>query len=123
MGLIPLALDCHVPSSPARLAIPSILPDVRAWVNATSCFATVFSFSFKEYNFLFYCSHRRNALSSDVMRAIMSEEKKMELDKITLTSDKLYKFFPKSYTPEKMEQTIFKLLEQWQRKRQQSQDR
>ena len=51
------------------------------------------------------------------MTAIMSEEKK-EVDRITLTSDKLQKYFPKSFTPRQMEDTIFKLLEQWQRKRQ-----
>ena len=60
-------------------------------------------------------------LSIDVMRAIMSEEKKSELDRVTLTSDKLHKYFPKSYTTQQMEDTIFKLLEQWhsqqQRKR------
>lgn len=66
---------------------------------------------------------QENSLSIDVMRAIMSEEKKPEQDKITITSDKLSKFFPKSYTPQQMEQTIFKLLEQWQRKRQQEAER
>ena len=66
---------------------------------------------------------QEEALSADVMRAIMSEEKKPELDKITLTNDKLRKYFPKSFTPQQMEQTIFKLLEQWQQKRQRSQER
>lgn len=55
-------------------------------------------------------------LSIDVMRAIMSEEKKNDLDKITLTSDKLRKYFPKSYTPQQMEQVIMKLLEGWHRR-------
>lgn len=55
--------------------------------------------------------------------AIMSEEKKGELDKVTLTGDKLRKFFPKSYTPQKMEETILKLLETWHKKRTQSQER
>ena len=55
--------------------------------------------------------------------AIMSEEKKGELDKVTLTSDKLRKYFPKSYTPQKMEETILKLLETWHKKRTQSQER
>ncbi|MFR3727783.1 ParB/RepB/Spo0J family partition protein [Lacrimispora sp.] len=59
----------------------------------------------------------------EVMCAIMSEEKKGELDKITLTGDKLRKYFPKSYTPQKMEETILKLLEGWQKKRQQQQER
>ena len=62
-------------------------------------------------------------LSIDVMRAIMSEEKKNELDRVTLTSDKLHKYFPKSYTPQQMEQVILKLLENWHRHRQQSQER
>ena len=59
----------------------------------------------------------------EAMCAIMSEEKKGELDKITLTSDKLRKYFPKSYTPQKMEETILKLLETWHKKRTQSQER
>jgi len=62
-------------------------------------------------------------LSLDVMTAIMSEEKKGELDKVTLTGDKLKKYFPKSYTTQQMEQTILKLLEQWQKKRQREQER
>ena len=62
-------------------------------------------------------------LSIDVMRAIMSEEKKSELDRVTLTSDKLHKYFPKSYTPQQMEQVILKLLEGWHHRRQQAQER
>ena len=62
-------------------------------------------------------------LSLDVMTAIMSEEKKGELDKVTLTGEKLRKYFPKSYTPQKMEETILKLLEGWYKKRQQQQER
>ena len=62
-------------------------------------------------------------LTEDVMLAILSEEKKSELDRVTLTSDTLRKYFPKSYTPKKMEETIIKLLEAWQRKRQQQQER
>ena len=62
-------------------------------------------------------------LSIDVMRAIMSEEKKSELDKVTLTSDTLRKYLPKSYTPQRMQETIIKLLEAWQRKRQRDQER
>jgi ParB family chromosome partitioning protein len=61
---------------------------------------------------------QEGSLSPDVMRAIMSEEKKTEQDKITFTNDKLRKYFPKSYTPQQMEDTILKLLEQWQRKQQ-----
>lgn len=59
----------------------------------------------------------------EAMCAIMSEEKKGELDKVTLTSDKLRKYFPKSYTPQKMEETIIKLLEGWHKKRTQQQER
>jgi len=62
-------------------------------------------------------------LSIDVMRAIMSEEKKGELDRITLTGDKVNKYFPRSYTPQQKEQVILKLLENWHRHRQQSQER
>ena len=61
-------------------------------------------------------------LSLDVMRAILSEEKKSELDRVTLTGDTLRKYFPKSYTPQRMQDTIIKLLEQWQR-RQKEQER
>ena len=60
---------------------------------------------------------QQGKLTEDVMMAIMSEEKK-EVDRITLTTTTLSKYFPKSYTPKKMEETIIKLLEQWQRKRQ-----
>ena len=62
-------------------------------------------------------------LSEDVMLAIMSEEKKGDLDKVTLSSDTLRKYFPKSYTPAKMQETIIKLLEQWQKKRQRDLER
>lgn len=62
-------------------------------------------------------------LTFDVMTAIMSEDKKGELDKVTLTGEKLKKYFPKSYTPQQMEEAIIKLLEGWSRKRQQSQER
>lgn len=61
-------------------------------------------------------------LSEDVMDAIMSEEKK-EVDRITLTSDKLKQYFPKSFTPRQMEETILKLLEQWQQKRERDMER
>jgi len=62
-------------------------------------------------------------LSLDVMRAIMSEEKKRDLDRVTIGSDKLQKYFPKSWTPAQMEMQIIKLLESWHRKRQQAQER
>lgn len=64
---------------------------------------------------------QQGKLSEDVMMAIMSEEKK-EVDRITLPTTTLSKYFPKSYTPKKMEETIIKLLEQWQRKRQREQE-
>ena len=59
----------------------------------------------------------------EAMSAIMSEEKKGELDKVTLAGDKLKKYFPKSYTPKQMEDTIIKLLEGWHKKRTQQQER
>lgn len=60
---------------------------------------------------------QRGELTAEVMRAIMSEEKKPEIDRITITGDRLRKYFPRSYTPKQMEETIIKLLEQWQRRR------
>ena len=57
------------------------------------------------------------------MYKVMSEEKKDELASITLKSDVLRKNFPRSYTPIQMEQTIIKLLEQWQKKRQRENER
>ena len=62
-------------------------------------------------------------LSLGVMSAIMSEEKKGDLDKVTLTGDKLKRYFPKSYTPKQMEETIIKLLEGWHKKRTRDQER
>ena len=62
-------------------------------------------------------------LSLEVMSAIMSEEKKGDLDKVTLTGDKLKRYFPKSYTPKQMEETIIKLLEGWHKKRIRDQER
>ena len=62
-------------------------------------------------------------LTDDAILSIMSEEKKDALDKVTLTGDTLRKYFPKSYTPKKMQETIIKLLEQWQKKRQQQHER
>ena len=62
-------------------------------------------------------------LTLDMMRVIMGEEKKSDLDKVTFTSDTLRKYFPKSYTPQRMQETIIKLLEAWQKKRQRDQER
>ena len=55
--------------------------------------------------------------SLEAMCALMSEEKKDMLDKVTFKGDELRKFFPKSYTPKQMQETIIKLLTQWQKKR------
>ena len=62
-------------------------------------------------------------LTLDMMRVIMGEEKKSDLDRVTFTSDTLRKYFPKSYTPARMQETIIKLLEAWQKKRQRDQER
>ena len=62
-------------------------------------------------------------LNEDSMLAIMSEEKKPEKFSLTLDGDRIRKYFPKSYTPLQMENTIIKLLEAWQKKRQRSQER
>ena len=62
-------------------------------------------------------------LNEDTMLGIMSEEKKPEVDKIVFTSDTLRKYFPRSYTPKQMQDTIIKLLDQWLKKRQRQQER
>ena len=62
-------------------------------------------------------------LTLEMMRVIMGEEKKSDLDRVTFTSDTLRKYFPKSYTPQRMQETIIKLLEAWQKKRQRDQER
>ena len=59
----------------------------------------------------------------DAIFDIMGEEKKAEMDRVTIKNDVLRKYFPKSYTPKQMQDTIIKLLEQWQKKRQRSQER
>ena len=59
----------------------------------------------------------------EVMCAILSEEKKSDMEKVTLGADTLRKYFPKNYTPAKMQETIIRLLEQWQRKQQRDQGR
>lgn len=66
---------------------------------------------------------QEDKLTPDLMTSIMSEEKKPDIDKVTLTSKKLQQYFPKSYTPKQMEETILKLLEGWAKKRQQSHER
>ena len=61
--------------------------------------------------------------SYDAIFDIMGEEKKAEMDRVTIKNEVLQKYFPKSYTPKQMQDTIIKLLEQWQKKRQRSQER
>ena len=62
-------------------------------------------------------------LTDDSMLSIMSEQKKPERNDLTIPADVLEKFFPRSFTPMKMQEVIIKLLESWQRKRQQSRER
>ena len=66
---------------------------------------------------------REGKCTQEAMRSIMSEEKKEEQERITLSSDTLRKYFPRSYTPLQMQQTIIKLLEQWQKKQQRQNER
>ena len=61
--------------------------------------------------------------SYDAAFAVMGEPKKDELDKVVIKNDTLRKYFPRSYTPKQMEDTIIKLLEQWQRKQQRQNER
>lgn len=61
--------------------------------------------------------------TTETVVAIMGEEKKSELDTVTIKNDNLRKYFPRNYTPKQMEDTIIKLLEQWQKKRQHSEER
>ena len=61
--------------------------------------------------------------SYDTIFDIMGEEKKGEMDRVTIKNEVLRKYFPRSYTPKQMQDTIIKLLEQWQKKRQRSQER
>lgn len=61
--------------------------------------------------------------TQEAMNTIMNEEKKSELDTVTLKNDVLLKYFPRSYTPKQMQDTIIRLLEQWQKKRQRDQSR
>lgn len=66
---------------------------------------------------------QQGACTQDAMFSIMSEEKKSDMDKLTIKQDILRKYFPKSYTPLQMQQTIIKLLEQWQKRRQRENSR
>jgi len=62
-------------------------------------------------------------LSDDTMLDIMIEQKKPEKLDVTLSGDKLAKYFPRSYTPQRIEETIMKLLEAWMKKRRRDQER
>ena len=66
---------------------------------------------------------QKGHFSYDVAFAVMGEEKKDELDKVVIKNDTLRKYFPRSYTPKQMEDTIIKLLDQWQRKQQRQNER
>ena len=66
---------------------------------------------------------QQGACTQDAMFSIMSEEKKSDMDKLTIKQDILRKYFPKSYTPLQMQQTIIKLLKQWQKRRQRENSR
>ena len=66
---------------------------------------------------------QKGELNEDTMLSVMSEQKKPEVDRIVFTTDTLQKYFPRSYTPKKMEETIIGLLENWMKKRQRGQER
>ena len=66
---------------------------------------------------------REGTLNEDSMLDIMMEQKKPEKSDITLSGERLQKYFPRSYTPFQIESTIFKLLDAWQKKRQRDQSR
>ena len=65
---------------------------------------------------------QEEGITQEAMNVIMSEEKKSDMDRVTIKNDILRKYFPKSYTPKQMEETIVKLLEQWQKKREREQN-
>ena len=66
---------------------------------------------------------KEGTLSLEIMRSVLSEEKKAETEKVSFSLDTIRKDFPRSYTPQRMQETIIKLLEAWQKKRQRSQER
>ena len=66
---------------------------------------------------------QKRQFTSDAVVAIMGEEKKGELDTVTIKNDILRKYFPRSYTPRQMEEKIIQLLDAWQKKRQRSNER
>lgn len=66
---------------------------------------------------------QKGQFTSDAVVAIMGEEKKGELDTVTIKNDILRKYFPRSYTPRQMEEKIIQLLDAWQKKRQRGNER
>ena len=66
---------------------------------------------------------QEGTLTADLARKVLSEEKKAEVEKVSFSLDAIRKYFPRSYTPQRMQETIIKLLETWQKKRQRSQER
>ena len=66
---------------------------------------------------------KEGTLSLEIMRSVLSEEKKAETEKVSFPMDTIRKYFPRSYTPKRMQETIIKLLEAWQKKGQRSQER
>ena len=68
-------------------------------------------------------SSAKNIVLKSVDDIFQTEEKKSDMDKVTLRSDTLRRYFPKSYTPKQMEQTIIRLLDVWQKQRQKNQER
>ncbi len=65
---------------------------------------------------------QENKITAEGMSIILSEEKKQDVDRVTLKNDVLKKYFPKNYTPRQMEETIIKLLDQWQKKQKRNKD-
>ena len=66
---------------------------------------------------------QEGSCTGEAMQDILEEVKKGELERVAFKSEQLRKYFPKSYSPKQMQDTIIKLLEQWQKKRQRDQER
>lgn len=66
---------------------------------------------------------KEGTLTRETMREMLSEEKKTEAEKLTFSTDTIRKYFPRSYTPKRMQETIIKLLEAWRKSANASQDR
>lgn len=65
---------------------------------------------------------RAGLCTTEAMCAVMSEDKKQDVDRVVIKKEAIEKYFPKSYTPLQMEETIIKLLDQWQKKRTREQE-